>query len=142
MTPEQLDAIRATARAVEAEADRFSTRFYERLFVLAPETRAMFPDDMTAQRGKLVGELVFLADAAGDLPAFTERARELGSRHQAYGVLPQHYDLVCAALLGSLAEVLGAVWTAENEQAWDRLYRLIAETMLEGAAGSLFAPSR
>jgi hemoglobin-like flavoprotein len=142
MTPEQLDAIQATARAVEAEAERFSMRFYERLFALAPETRAMFPEDMTAQRGKLVDELVFLADAAGDLPAFTERARELGSRHQTYGVQPQHYDMVCAALLGSLAEVLGAGWTAENEQAWDRLYRLIAETMLEGAAGSLFAPSR
>jgi hemoglobin-like flavoprotein len=141
MTPEQLDAIRATARAVEAKAERFSTRFYDRLFALAPETRAVFPDDMTAQRGKLVGELVFLADAAGDLPAFTERARELGSRHQAYGVQPQDYDVVCAALLSSLAEVLGADWTAENEQAWDRLYRLIAETMLEGAAGSLFAPS-
>jgi nitric oxide dioxygenase len=142
MTPEQLDLIRTMTRTVEAEAERFSTLFYERLFALAPETRPMFPDDMTIQRGKLSGELIFLADAAGDLPAFIERARELGWRHQTYGVQAQHYDTVRSALLGSLSEVLGARWTAEGEQAWGLLYRLIAETMLEGAAGSLFAPSR
>jgi hypothetical protein len=65
----------------------------------------MFPEDMTAQRGKLEGELVLLADAAGDLPGFTESP---GTRVAPPGLwrLPQHYDLVCAALLGSLAEVL------------------------------------
>jgi hemoglobin-like flavoprotein len=41
--------------------------------------------------------------------------------------------------MGALSEVLGAAWTPEAEGAWRRLYELISETMLEGAAGSVFA---
>jgi nitric oxide dioxygenase len=139
MTPEQLQLISETARAVETHADRFSTHFYERLFDLSPETRTLFPDDLTEQRGKLIDELVFLAGAADDLPTFLERAHDLGVRHQTYGVRPHNYDSVGTAMLETLAVVLGPQWTEECRRAWRALYRLIAETMLEGAAGSIFA---
>jgi nitric oxide dioxygenase len=142
MTPEQLDLISDTASSIEADADRFSMRFYERLFELSPATRALFPDDLTEQRGKLVDELVFLVSAASDLPAFLDRAHDLGARHQTYGVRPGDYDSVRTALLDSLALVVGARWTEESRRAWQALYRLIAETMLEGAAGSLFSARR
>jgi nitric oxide dioxygenase len=142
MTPEQLDLIATTARSIEVDAERFSTRFYERLFELSPATRALFPDDLTEQRSKLVNELVFLVGAATDLPAFLERARDLGARHQTYGVRRGDYDSVRTALLDSLALVVGKRWTEESRRAWQALYRLIAETMLEGAAGSLFGAVR
>jgi nitric oxide dioxygenase len=138
MTPEQLSLISETVGIVVADADRFSTRFYERLFELAPATRKLFPGDLTEQRGKLVDELAFLAGAATDLPAFIDRARHLGARHQTYGVRPGDYDIVRTALLDSLALVVGAQWTADSSHAWQALYRLIAETMLEGAAEALF----
>jgi nitric oxide dioxygenase len=139
MTPEQLQLIAETARAVETRAEPFGTLFYERLFDLSPETRTLFPSDLTEQRGKLIDELVFLAGAAGDLPTFLDRAHDLGARHQTYGVRPGDYDSVGAALLDTLALVLGPQWTEECRRAWRALYRLIAETMLEGAAGSIFA---
>jgi hemoglobin-like flavoprotein len=141
MTPEELEAIHRTVRAVEAEPDRFAARFYDGLFALSPDTRHLFPDDMTEQRGKVVDELVFLAGAASDVPGFTARAKELGARHRHYGVRAEHYPRVEQALLDALAEVLGEQWTPLVEGAWRALYHLIAETMVEGASGELFSPT-
>jgi hemoglobin-like flavoprotein len=139
MTPEQLDAVERTVRAIEADPEAFAHRFYEELFSLAPDTRELFPQDMADQRGKLVEEVLFLAGAARDLHGFTDRARELGARHRHYGVRARHYGLFEEALLRSLRALLEDEWSPEVEEAWHRLHRLVAETMMEGAAGELFA---
>jgi hemoglobin-like flavoprotein len=138
MTPEQLDAVERTVRAVEADPEAFAHRFYEELFALAPDTRELFPQDMSDQRGKLVDEVLFLAGAARDLRGFADRARELGARHRHYGVRARHYELFEQALLRTLGAVLDDEWSPDVEEAWRRLHRLVAETMMEGAAGELF----
>lgn len=140
MTPEELELVGSSTSAVLADRDGFARRFYERLFAIAPETRSLFPDDMAVQRGKLVDEFEFLAGAATDLDRFVTRARELGRRHADYGVAPDHYDLLERALFDALADALGDDWTPDHRVAWERLYRLIAETMMDGAAGHAFAP--
>jgi nitric oxide dioxygenase len=138
MTPEQLEIVGETLVDVEIHSDTFSACFYERLFALAPETRALFPDDMAEQRRKLVAELSFLAEAVSDLPRFVERARELGARHHRYGARPVHYEVVEEAILIALADALGPDWNQTTMLAWQRLYRLMAETMLEGSSGAAF----
>ena len=138
MTPEQLELVGTTVADVETHSEAFSACFYEHLFDLAPETRAMFPADLAEQRRKLVEELSFLAEAVSDLPAFVDRARVLGAQHHRYGVRPGHYEVVQQALLIALADALGPVWNPTTTLAWQRLYRLMAETMLEGAAGATF----
>lgn len=139
MTPEQLDLVAATASAVEAQPARFARVFYDHLFQARPEARALFPDDMTAQQAKLVGEVVFLAEVASDLDGFVERAQRLGARHHGYGVRFDHYDAVSEALLVALGDVLADDFTPAVEAAWTRLYLLVSETMLEGASGQAFS---
>ncbi len=141
MTPHQLELVGGTVSDLEAHRDEFATRFYDRLFALAPETRVLFPDDMTEQRRNFVDEVSFAAAAVADLPAFVERARDLGARHHRYGVRPDHYEVAEQALLGALADVLGPAWSPATVLAWQRLYRLLAETMLEGSAGPSFGSS-
>jgi nitric oxide dioxygenase len=138
MTPEQLALVGSTLAEVEANPDAFSTCFYERLFALAPQTRSLFPDHMSEQRRKLVAELSFLAEAVSDLPRFVERARDLGARHHRYGVRSGDYEVVEQAILIAVADVLGPEWNQATMLAWQRLYRLMAETMLEGSAGAAF----
>jgi hemoglobin-like flavoprotein len=140
VTPEQVEIVQSTADDVAADADRFARSFYDRLFEIAPDTRELFPEDLTSQKTTLVEEVVFLARAASDLSRFTERARQLGVRHHHYGVRPAHYVQFEDALLTAMAEVLGTRWTDEVAGAWTRLHRLVSETMLEGAQGELFTP--
>jgi nitric oxide dioxygenase len=138
MTPEQLDLVGSTLADVESNSEAFSACFYERLFALAPETRSLFPDNIADQRRKLVGELSFLAEAVSDLPRFVERARDLGARHHRYGARSGDYEAAEQAMLIALAEALGPLWNQPTMYAWQRLYRLMAETMLEGSAGAAF----
>jgi hemoglobin-like flavoprotein len=137
VTPEQLDRVAATLGSLHEHGDRFAVAFYDRLFELAPEARALFPGDLTEQRGKLVAELTFLAEAVRDLDDLVGRARDLGARHHGYGVRPSHYRIVEQALLAGLVEVLGDGFDTGTESAWRALYWLIAETMMEGAASAV-----
>lgn len=144
MTPAELALIVADGEVIRADA--FARSFYDTLFEIAPQTRALFPDDLVAQRGKLVDELGFLVDAAtggidgtepGDLGPFLERATELGRRHVGYGVRGHDYASVGTALTAALSEHV-ADWDAEHERAWDKLYRLIADVMRAGADSAAF----
>lgn len=144
MTLDELALIESDGVVVRTNPDEFARSFYAALFDLAPETRALFPDDMEAQRGKLVAELEFLIDAAtssastGDLAPFVERARELGRRHVDYGVAGRDYVQVGRALVATVAEY-SSDWDDEHERAWTKLYRLISDVMREGASGALFS---
>ena len=62
----------------------------------------------------------------------------LGRRHVQYGVQPEHYQTVGAALLWALEQELGAAWTPAVREAWTTAYTVLAELMT-AAAGE---PSR
>jgi globin len=55
----------------------------------------------------LLGALVLLRKSLGDLDAIAPKLRELGVRHVAYGAQPEHYPVVGAALIASMAKVAG-----------------------------------
>jgi hemoglobin-like flavoprotein len=147
VTPEQLALVRETALLVDAAGDAFALRFYDHLFARHPAARGLFPEELdvplpesrAAHRAVLADEVVFLVAAAADLPAFLERARGLGGRHQHYGVHAADYPLAGEAFVAAVGDVAGDAWSAEAEAAWRRMYALIAETMLEGASGELFS---
>jgi hemoglobin-like flavoprotein len=115
------------------------------MFELAPHAQALFPDDLAAQRTKLVDELSVLVQAVTEthdregLHAFVARGRELGARHVGYGVQRDDYDVMGRALLAALATVL-APWDEARRGAWTKLYRLITDVMCEGAESELPAP--
>ena len=133
MDATQIALVRSTFTALGRREVEFATDFYERLFTIAPETRAMFPADMAAQRRKLVDQLTMIVGSLDRLPALVAETSALGHRHAAYGALPQHYDLVLEAMLAAMAQQLGALMTPAAEQAWRRAYNLVAEVMLHGA---------
>jgi hemoglobin-like flavoprotein len=60
--------------------------------------------------------------------------KELGLRHVGYGVKDEHYDTVGSALLWTLGQGLGDEFTTELEDAWTKVYQLLAGTMKEAAA--------
>jgi len=142
VTPEEFELIRRDGEVIRAEADRFSTEFYEALFEISPATRRLFSDDLVAQRGKLVDELDFLVSAAvasqtdHDLGPFLERARELGKRHVGYGVSGADYQPVGDALVAALRSVVDD-WNDAHRDAWNGLFRLISDVMREGASSDL-----
>jgi len=60
--------------------------------------------------------------------------KQLGVRHNGYGVQDEHYAKVGAALIGTLDEGLGDAFTPELRSAWTEAYMLISSLMRRGAA--------
>jgi hemoglobin-like flavoprotein len=108
--------------------------FYDRLFIIAPELRRLFPDDLTAQKRKL---MALLSTCVGKLQYFSTFApvvKGLGARHVAYGANTEHYAIVGEALMWALKQGLGGAFTPEIRAAWTKVYEVIAATMQAGAA--------
>jgi hemoglobin-like flavoprotein len=138
MTPEQLDIVVGTAGRLACDPERFARAFDDHLFNVSPETCALFAADDTERRAELVDDLVELAELARDLDRFVERARMLGVRYRHHGVRAGNYDCMEEALMAALTDVLDDEFTADVAAAWKRGYRLMSETMLEGAGDELF----
>jgi hemoglobin-like flavoprotein len=102
MTPQQVTAVQASFAQVVPIADRAAALFYGRLFETAPETRALFPGDMEAQGQKLMAAIAMVVNSLGEIEAVVPAVQDLARCHVAYGVKPEHYALVGAALLSEL----------------------------------------
>jgi NAD(P)H-flavin reductase/hemoglobin-like flavoprotein len=121
--------IRASFAAVAPRADEVARHFYATLFGLAPETRELFPVNMEVQRSRLLRALVHvvqMVDRPAELVPFLE---QLGRDHRKFGVGPEHYDAVGAALVSAVAEFAGPAWTPEVEKAWTGAYATLARAM-------------
>lgn len=131
MTPEQIDIVQSTFKKVVPIADTAADIFYDRLFEIAPDTRALFPEVMTDQKKKLMQMIGVAVNGLRDLDAIVPAVQDLGARHHGYNVTDAHYDSVGAALIFTLGKGLGDDFTPEAKAAWTETYGLLAGVMKE-----------
>ncbi len=137
MTPQQVQEVQASFAKVEPIADQAAALFYRRLFETAPEVRALFSGDMEVQGRKLMTAIATVVNSLGDFAAVMPAVCDLAKRHVAYGVRPEHYELVGAALLWTLERGLGDDFTPAVSAAWAAAYGALSEMMIAAAyAGS------
>src|SRR5215510_16414393 len=107
MTPQQIALGQSTFKSVASIASKAADLFYGQLFQIAPETRPLFPADLSGQKVKLIGMLATAVNNLHQLDAILPTVRDLGARHRGYGVTAEHYTPVGAALLWTLEQGLG-----------------------------------
>ncbi|MDU1668749.1 MAG: globin family protein [Bradyrhizobium sp.] len=117
-------------------SDQAAVLFYDRLFEVAPPVRAMFPEDLTEQRKKLMGTLAVVVGGLSNLDTVLPAASALAKRHVNYGAKPEHYPVVGAALLWTLEKGLGEAWTPEVAEAWTAAYGTLSGYMISEAYGN------
>src|SRR5437868_6110143 len=126
--------LKETFTRLESEPDKAASYFYGRLFAENPRLRSLFPPAMDVQRDRLLHALtriVWSQDSPAELAAYLAR---LGRSHRRFGVLPEHYPAVGAALIATLRRFAADVWSPEAEAAWTTAYDAAATTMIEAAA--------
>ena len=129
----ELHALENSFDLVAPRGDELVDVFYARLFAAAPAVRPLFPADMKKQKTMLLGALVLLRKSLRNLEGIVPTLRTLGARHVAYGAQPEHYPVVGATLIASMAAVAGDEWKPEYESAWSSAFEIVAGAMLEGA---------
>lgn len=135
MTPQQIALVQQSFSKVAPISEAAAVLFYDRLFEVAPSVRAMFPEDMTEQRKKLMGMLAAVVSGLSNLETILPAASALAKRHVAYGAKAEHYPVVGATLLWTLEKGLGDGWTPELATAWTDAYGVLSGYMISEAYG-------
>ena len=81
MTPNQIRLVQASFRQVAPIAASAADLFYSRLFETAPQVRAMFPEDISEQKKRLMTMLGNLVGGLNNLDTLMSAVRALGRRH-------------------------------------------------------------
>jgi hemoglobin-like flavoprotein len=135
MTQDQVQLVQQSFSTVAPIADQAAVMFYDRLFEIAPQVKAMFPADLTEQRKKLMATLTVVVNGLGNLESILPAASALAKRHVAYGAKAEHYPVVGAALLWTLEKGLGTGWTPAVADAWTSAYGTLSGFMITEAYG-------
>ena len=135
MTPEQVQIIKLTFAQAMNSKDQIGKLFYERLFAIAPDTKALFRGRIDEQARKLMDTLALAIASLRDTPTLVSTLEALAKRHVGYGVRDDHYDKVGEALLWTLQQGLGKAFTPHAREAWTALYGTVSTVMRNAAAG-------
>ena len=135
MTPDQVKLVQQSFAKLAPIADQAAVMFYDRLFEVAPQVKAMFPADMTEQRRKLMATVSAVVNGLGTLESVLPAASALATRHVSYGAKAEHYPVVGGALLWTLEKGLGDGWTPEVADAWTVAYGALSGFMISEAYG-------
>jgi nitric oxide dioxygenase len=128
-----LEALETSFDLLAPRGDELMDEFYARLFAAAPAVRPLFPADMKKQKTMLLAALVLLRKSLGDLDAIVPTLRKMGARHVAYGATPEHYPIVGATLIASMAALAADEWKQDYETAWAAAFDIVAGAMIAGA---------
>lgn len=125
--------MRASVSAVGPFATDMAVYFYAVLFTRYPQVRVMFPENMDAQRDRLLRGLLRIVDLVDDPANLVRFCGRLGQDHRKFGALNGHYPAVGECLLSALGRYAGHAWSPEVAAAWTHAYGVVAEIMMHAA---------
>lgn len=127
----QRQLIRESLGLVRARLLPASTQFYENLFALSPDMRALFRTDLAGQGMRFMTTLTTIAELIDDPDELAVEIDGLARAHRGIGVRAEHFGPMGAALLVTLGETLGPAFTCEVRAAWRAAYNDFAAMMIE-----------
>ena len=133
LTADEIALMRAGASLVAPFAGDMTVYFYAILFARHPQVRGLFPDNLDAQRDRLLRGLLRIVDLVDDPESLVRFCSRLGRDHRKFGALDGHYPAVGECLLAALARYAGEAWTPELEAAWRHGYGVVAQVMMHAA---------
>ena len=139
ITEAQISLVQSSFVHVLPIADTAGQLLYGRIFTLAPETRSLFDDDIEPQAKRLMTAVKAAVDGLGNLEQIAPFLVKLGARHIRYGVRPEHFGVVAEALLWTLEQGLGDLFTEDVREAWIAAWGVIADAMTIGMEQALAA---
>jgi len=115
------------------EPSVFAAQFYANMFAMRPELKQLFVNGTAAQGAMLSHMLRSVVLGLETRKHVTIGLQAMGRKHLRYGVELDHYITFRAAMLKTIADVLGADLTPEIEKSWSATLDVILGLMKEGA---------
>ena len=128
-----VQTLEASFKLLAPRAEELVERFYKELFKQHPAVIPMFKNtSVEEQQKKLLAAIKLVIENVRKPEVLGSALSGLGSKHQAFGAAPEHYQAVANTLIGVMKEMAGDAWTAQIQTAWEHALNTIAEVMLTG----------
>lgn len=121
--------VQATLDQILQNEDEFASKFYARVFEMAPEVRELFKKNMLDQGRMLTHMLGGIVYSLSRPEYLILGLKSLGRQHQSYGVERAHYPVVKKALLETIEEQLGEQGNFKVLNAWENALDLVIHSM-------------
>ena len=113
------------------QAEVLVEKFYEELFLQYPSVIPMFKNTTPEeQQKKLLSALKLVINNIRKPDVLGQALKGLGEKHQSYGAVPEHYNVVATTLISVMRDMAGDAWTEQIQSAWEHALNTIAEIML------------
>lgn len=125
--------VKSTAPVLQEHGELLTRHFYERMFRVNPEVRALFNPSHQAggtQQRALAAAICAFAANVDQLEVLGAAVEGIAQKHAGLRILPEHYPIVGANLLASIREVLGEAATPEIIDAWAEAYGFLAHILI------------
>jgi hemoglobin-like flavoprotein len=129
VAPADRDLILASVQSQKMELDQFVSLFYAKFFERCPDTRPMFPHDMSLQEEKLLMSLTHIIEALEHPAKLRLILLDQGERHKALQINDDHFAGFIDSFTGALKDTLQEDWSEETRQAWLRFLQYVAYQM-------------
>lgn len=137
LSPEHAEVVRATLPAIGAHINEITPLFYKKMFAAHPELIADTFNRGNQQQGEqqkaLAASIAVFASMLVDpeAPDPVEMLSRIGHKHASLGITREQYPIVHEHLFAAIVEVLGSAVTPEVAAAWDAVYWLMADVLIE-----------
>ncbi|MDD4933181.1 MAG: NO-inducible flavohemoprotein [Methylacidiphilaceae bacterium] len=133
LNPRTIEIVKATVPILEQHGELLTRHFYTRMFRHNPEVAPLFnPSHQAAgtQQNALAAAICAYAANIDNLEVLGGAVELIAQKHASLRILPEHYPIVGANLLGSIADMLGERATDEVLAAWEEAYGFLADILI------------
>ena len=133
LSEKTIEIVKSTVPVLEKYGKDITTRFYQLMFNNHPELLNIFNhanQKQGRQQAALANTVYAAAANIDNLGAIIPVVKEIGTKHRALGVLPEHYPIVGENLLAAIKDVLGDAATDDIINAWAEAYGVIADAFI------------
>ncbi len=134
VSPKTLEIVKSTVPVLEKRGTDITTVFYKNMFAEHPELLDIFNETnqkLGRQQTALATTVLAAAKHLENLEVLLPQVMQIGHKHRALQIKPEHYPIVGKHLLGAIKEVLGAAATDEIIDAWAEAYAEIADVFIK-----------
>jgi len=129
--------VRQSWVALSLDRETLMASFFDELFRIAPEVRAIFANtDLAAHRLRVAAAIGLVVANCERFENVVPVLEDLGAQHARFRLTDAHFDAVGAALLHAIAAFHGPSHTPAIQAAWTEVLGAVATAMKAGVAAN------
>lgn len=118
MEKTQVELVQESFSWAFGDKDALTSKFYDRLFVVAPKAKMLFTSDSNKQRQMLISILAMVVKGLNNMDKLQSSLIQLGEKHAHLGVKPEYYPIFGDVLIDTVLETIGKSRDKQLKAAW------------------------